>query len=219
MIRRLTGWQIRWLLQSASLVATILFLGGSVALAALLALHDLPESVHAASAVLWLVAVVGGLAAGARLVGAEHDQGGLRGVLLAPVDRRDVFLSRALALVVVIVALSWLAWGVTIVLFPALGGLRDLRVGMVLVVGALGLGPLGALAGWAALTARGGEVLGPALAIPLAAPLILSGVHAVEAVVGGGEGFEPSLIFAVGYALSVGAVSYAVSGRLVEVPS
>lgn len=218
MIGKLTAWHVRWLLAARGVLATALLAGASVALAALLTLHDVTPPSVGAAAVLWLVAAVGGLTAGARLIAAEHDAGGLEGVLLAPVDRRDLFLARATAVALVTLAMLAVAWIATAALFPRLATLRDPRAGLALLAGAVGLGPLGALTGWTALTARSGEALGPALGLPLAAPLIVTGFHATQIALAEGRLDTPSLTFAAGYAVAVAGISYAVSEHVTEAP-
>jgi ABC-type transport system involved in cytochrome c biogenesis permease component len=217
-IGRLTTWHVRWLVAHRGVLATALVTGGSVALAALLALHDADQAALAAGATLWLVPTVGGLASAARLVAAEAHDGGLEVALLAPVDRRDVFLARALAASGLVLLLALLAGVATAAVFPELAGLRDPRGLVPLAVGALGLGPLGTLAGFAALSARAGELLAPAVALPVAAPLLVTGLHATLAVVEGGRLATPSLTFALGYAAAVAGLSYGVSRHVAEAP-
>lgn len=218
MIGRLTRWHLRWMASARGMLATVGLVSASVALAALLALHDLAQEGLAATAVVWIVATVGGVSAGARVVEAEHAQGGLSGVLVAPVDWRDVFLSRAASLALVVAGIALGAWGACLVLFPGVSGLRDVWVVAPLAGGVVGLAPLGAFTGWVALSAGRGELLGAALGVPLAAPLLVSGIHAMHEIVEGAA-WTPSLTFLVGYALSVAALCYVVSGPVVEVPA
>ncbi len=217
MIWRLVAWHARWLLASRDVLATVLLAGATVALASLLALHDASQAPLAAATVLWLVASVGGLLASARLIGAEHGTGGLRGVLLTPVDRRDVFLSRAIAAGLVVAGMTLVTWLLVAALFPALPGTADPRLVVLLVAAALGLGALGALTGWAALSTRAGELIAPVVAIPAASPLIVAGVHATEATLGATRAATPSLTFAAGYAAAVAALAYLVSPHVTEV--
>ncbi len=219
MIAWLTAWHARWIASARGVLGTVVLVAASLALATLVALHDLASEPVAASAVVWIVATLAGLTAGARLIRAEHEEGGLGGVLAAPVDWRDVFLSRAIVLAGLVVVMAGFAWAATAALFPGLGGLRDPRVAFALVGGAVGLGPLGAFTGWVALASESGEALGAALGVPLAAPLIVTGVHATERVVAEGAAWTPSLTFVVGYALSVGALCYVLSGAVAEVPA
>lgn len=218
MIGKLTAWHVRWLIAARGVLATALLAGASVALAALLTLHDVTPPSVAAAAVLWLVAAVGGLVAAARLLAAEHDDGGLQGVLLAPVDRRDVFLARSVAVAGITLAMLLVTWLLVVALFPRLATLRHPRLALPLLVGVAGLGPLGALTGWTALSARSGEALGPALGLPLAAPLVVSGLHATETALAAARLDTPSLTFAAGYAVAVAGISYVVSEHVAEAP-
>lgn len=217
MIGTLVGYHLRWLTGAREVLATALLAVGAVALAGLLALHDAREAALAAAAVVWLVASVGGLLAGARVVAAEHAGGGLRGVLLAPIDRRDLFLARALVVAGLVTLAHVLALGLVAVLFPELPGRLDPQLLATAGVAGLGLGPVGTLAGWASLSTDVGELLATGLALPLAAPLVVGGLHATETLLAAGTGWEASLTFATGYALSVGALCYAVSEPVAEV--
>lgn len=217
MIGPLTRSHLRWVWAAREALATALLAVGVVALAGLLALHDAPDSAQAGAAIVWLVASVGGLLAGARLIAAEHESGGLRGVLLAPVDRRDVFLARSVSLAVLVGLASAATLLLVALLFPRLPGSLDPRLAWAVLVAALGLGPLGALAGLASLSTRVGEVLTLGIALPVSAPLIVGGLHGTEALLAARPGWEASLTFATGYALSVAALAYVVSEPVTEV--
>lgn len=216
MIGPLIREHVRWLASARAALATALLAAGVVALAGLLALHDAPDSARSAAAVVWLVATVGGLLAGGRVVAAEREGGGLRGVLLAPVDRRDVFLARGVT-VGLLVALATVGALALVAVTFSLPGLLEPRLLGVVAVAALGLGPLGALAGLASLSTSVGELLATGLALPIAAPLLVAGLHATEALLAGQPGWEASLTFAAGYALSVAALCYLVSEPVTEV--
>jgi ABC-type transport system involved in cytochrome c biogenesis permease component len=216
-ISRLVRVQLAWLARARHVLATALVAGIAVATASLLALHDVAASVTVANATLWLVVAIAGLLATARLIGAEHADAGLRGILLAPADRRDVFLAHAIAasLLALIPTLSTLL--VLVALFPATG-LVDPRVAGILLVGVLGTAPAGTLAGFASLSTRAGETVTIALAVPAAAPLLVSGLHATQAILTGAGAWKPSIIFATGYAIAVGAITYLVAKPVTEVP-
>lgn len=216
MIGTLARDHARWLLSARTVLATALLAAGVVALAGLLALHDAPDSARSAAAIVWLVATIGGLLAGSRTVAAEREGGGLRGVLLAPVDRRDVFLARGTT-VGLLVGLTTAAALVLVAVVFSLPSPWDPRLLGVVAVAALGLGPLGALAGLASLSTSVGELLATGLALPISAPLLVAGLHATEALLAGQPGWEASLTFAAGYALSVAALCYLVSEPVTEV--
>lgn len=216
MIAAMVRDHVRWLLQARDVLATALLSAGVVALAGLLALHDAPDSARSAAAVTWLVAAVGGLLAGGRVLAAERAGGGLRGVLLAPVDRRSVFLARGITVGLLAMVATAGALGLVGVVF-ALPGAWDPRLLAVVGLAGLGLGPLGALAGLASLSTRVGELLAVGIALPIAAPLLVGGLHATEALLAARGGWEASLTFATGYALSVAALCYVVSEPVTEV--
>lgn len=218
MIGTLVRYHLKWLTGARDVLAAALMTAGVVALAGLVTLHDVTPRALAASGVLWLVLGVGGLLAAARVIAAEHGSGGLRGLMLAPVDRRDLFLSRAIAVGLVVLTAGALTWVLLVAMFPGLPGLADPRLSLALLTGAVSLGALGTLAGWAALSTRAGEVVGPVLALPLAAPSLVSGLHATERLLAAVGGWEASLTFATGYAVAVGALTYIVADHVTEVP-
>lgn len=217
MIGALVAHHLRVLLAARDVLAALLLYGFVVALVALLALHDLPERATVAAAILWLVLALGGLTAAARTLGADAGGGGLRGLFLLPVDRRDLLLARALSSALVAALLGLLTWLVLALLFPDLARLGGPTLLPGLAVGALGTGFVGALTGLAALPGRAGEVMGPVLGAPLLAPLVLAGVHATADALETGAPWDPSLTFAAGYALAVGAIAYLVAEPLSEV--
>jgi ABC-type transport system involved in cytochrome c biogenesis permease component len=216
-IGSLLAHHLRWLASARDVVATALLAVAVVGLVGLLAIHDAPDSARAAAAIVWLVAAIGGLLAGARVIAAERQGGGLRGVLLAPVDRRDVFLARGLALGLIVGLATAAALAATVVFFPTLPGHGDPRLVAIPVIAAIGLGPLGALTGLASLSTSVGELLATGLALPVSAPLIVAGLHATEDLLARSPGWEASLTFATGYAVTVAALAYLVSEPATEV--
>lgn len=216
-MRTVLAYHLRWLIASRSLLATVLLAGLAVALAGLIALHDLSEQALAASAILWLIATVAGLLASSRVLEAEAGEGGLQGLLLAPLQRRDLFLARSVATVLLVLLLTLLSWGLLIPFFPTLSALRGPALLPVIVVGSTGLGLLGTLSAWASLSARSGGLLGPALALPLAAPLLIACLHATEQALTIARPWGPSLTFAAGFTVAVGALAYIVASHVVEV--
>lgn len=218
MITTLARDHLAWLARSRTLTVTALLTGAVVALVALITLHDLPQRILATSATLWLVATLAGLTTAARLLAAEEGTGGLRALMLAPVDRRDLFLARAVTSALVVLVLGALTWLLLLLVFPDLTTLATPAMAPALAAGALGLGAIGALTGWAALSSRGGELVGLLLAVPIAAPLVIACLHATEHALATGSALDPSLTFAAGYAAAVGAATYLVSGHVTEVP-
>ncbi len=217
MIGAVVRYHLSWLVRARGVLATVLLTSLAVALAGLIALHDLDQRGLAASAILWLVIALGGLVGASRVLAAEEGAGGLQGLRLAPVETRDLFLARTLAGLPLVLGLALATWLLVIPFFPELAHLRGPGPLPALLLGAVGLGILGSLAGWASLSSRAGELLGPAIGLPMAAPLLVACLHATETALAHGLAWGPSLTFALGYDLVVAALTYLIAPAIVEV--
>lgn len=217
MIGVLVRAHLAWLVSDRDVLTAVLMAALAVALAGALALHDASQRALAASALTWLVISLSALVATGRALAAEHGQGGLQGLLLAPIPRRDLFLARTLAGLPLLLGLTLATWGLTVALFPDLVHLASLAPWPGLLMGTLGLSVLGALSSWAALSTRTGELIGLGLALPLAAPLLVAVLHATQQAATTGQAWGPSLTFALGYDLAVGALAYLVADHVTEV--
>lgn len=140
------------------------------------------ESVAAvAPGVLWVTVTFAGVIGLGRAFTRERDQRTLDGLLLAPMDRSALYLSK---LVVNLVSMCV----VEAIALPAFVALFNLRVDLPLLLGALILGTLG-LAGvgtlFAAIAAhtRAREVLLPLLLFPVQVPVILATVKSTGAAI------------------------------------
>jgi heme exporter protein B len=141
-----------------------------------------------ASGLLWLSILLASLLGLARLFAAERDEGLLDALLLAPVERGALWLSKAIALCVllvvleiVLVPLHWLffyadAREATPRLLPYLSALLLADVGIAVV---------GSLIAALASAARQREVLLPLLFLPVATPLLLLGADVTIAAAQG----------------------------------
>jgi heme exporter protein B len=134
-----------------------------------------------AAGVLWVTLLLAGVLGVNRLFVAEREQGGLEAMLLTPIDRTAIFLAKAAALFVYLVALEVVAlpaFGILLLgptLLPALPELCAL-----LAVADLGVAVVGALVGALAAETRAREVIGPLLLLPLVVPLAIAGAQGTE---------------------------------------
>ena len=134
-----------------------------------------------APGVLWVTVTFAGVVGLGRAFTRERDRRTLDGVLLAPVDRSALYLSKVVTNVLAMLIVEAIA-------LPAFIGLFNLRVDLPLLIGALLLGTLG-LAGvgtlFAAIAAhtRAREVLLPLLLFPVQVPVILATVKATGAAI------------------------------------
>jgi heme exporter protein B len=134
-----------------------------------------------ASGVLWVTLLLAAVIGVSRLFAAEHEQGGIDGLLLAPVDRTSLFVAKATAMflfltVVELVAVP--AFGL-LLLGPGLGGAFP-ELLAVLVLGNIGVAAVGALVAALAAETRARELIVPLLLLPLLVPVLIACAQATE---------------------------------------
>jgi len=134
-----------------------------------------------ASGVLWVTVLLAAVIGVSRLFAAEREQGGIEGLLLAPVDRTALFVAKAAVLflylcVVELVAVPAFA---LLLLGPGLGGAFP-ELLAILLLGNLGIAAVGALVSALAAETRARELIVPLLLLPLLVPLLISCAQATE---------------------------------------
>ena len=134
-----------------------------------------------ASGVLWVTLLLASIIGVSRLFVAEREQGGILGLLLAPVDRTSLWIAKAAGLFLMLVAVELVAvpaFGL-LLLGPSLGGaLPELLV--VLALGNVGIAAVGALVAALAAETRAHELIVPLLLLPLLVPVLISCAQATE---------------------------------------
>ena len=127
-----------------------------------------------ASGVLWVTLLLAAVIGVTRLFAAERDEGGIDGLLLAPVDRTALFLAKATALFLFLVALEVVALPAydLLLLGPGLGGALPELVPIVLLAD-LGLAAIGALVAALASETSARELITPLLLLPLLVPVLI----------------------------------------------
>jgi len=134
-----------------------------------------------ASGVLWVTLLLAAVIGVTRLFAAEREQGGIDGLLLAPVDRTALFLAKAAALFLFLAALELVAvpaFGL-LLLGPGLGGAVPELIAILLLAD-LGLAAVGALTAALAAETRARELIVPLLLLPMAVPLLIAAARASE---------------------------------------
>ena len=134
-----------------------------------------------ASGVLWVTVLLAAVIGVSRLFAAEREQGGLEGLLLAPVDRTALFVAKAAVLFLYLCVLELVAVPAfaLLLLGPDLGGaLPELLV--ILLLGNLGIAAVGALVSALAAETRARELIVPLLLLPLLVPLLIACAQATE---------------------------------------
>lgn len=174
-----------------------------------------------AAGVLWITLLLAALLGISRLFVADHEEGGLDGFLLAPVDRTALLVAKAIALlaflavleVVAVPAFSLLLLGPT----PSIGAYGRLIV--VLVLADLGVAVIGTLVGALAVQTRARDLLVPLLALPLLIPVVIGAAKATTPLLlqAGAAPLPGRWLAILGlYDLVFGLLAYAVFDFLVE---
>ena len=134
-----------------------------------------------ASGVFWVTMLLAAVIGVTRLFAAEREQGGIDGLLLAPVDRTSLFVAKATALFLFLTAVELVAVPAfaLLLLGPGIGGAFP-ELLAILALGNLGLAAVGALVAALAAETRARELIVPLLLLPLLVPLLIACAQATE---------------------------------------
>jgi heme exporter protein B len=134
-----------------------------------------------ASGVLWVTLLLAAVIGVSRIFAVEREQGGIDALLLAPVDRTSLFLAKAAALFVFLVAVEVVAVPAfaLLLLGPGLAGTMP-ELLAILALGDLGIAAVGALVAALAAETRARELIVPLLLLPLLVPVLIACAQATE---------------------------------------
>jgi heme exporter protein B len=134
-----------------------------------------------ASGALWVTLLLAAVIGVTRLFAAEREQGGIDALLLAPVDRTALFVAKATALFLFLLAVELVAVPAfaLLLLGPDLGGALP-ELPAILLLGNLGIAAVGALVAALAAETRTRELIVPLMLLPLLVPLLISCAQATE---------------------------------------
>ena len=141
-----------------------------------------------ASGVLWVTLLLAAVIGVTRLFAAEREQGGIDALLLAPVDRTALFLAKATALFLYLLALELVAvptFGLLLLGPDLLSAFPELLV--ILLLADIGLAAVGALVSALAAETRARELIVPLLLLPLLVPLLIGAASATEPLLRGAQ--------------------------------
>jgi heme exporter protein B len=146
---------------------------------------DTRRLTEAAPGLLWLAIVFGGLLTVARLHQIETDDGALDELARYPVERRAIYLGKAIAGLMAMLLLG----GVLLPVVAILYGIDLMAAGpallVTLVLGAIGFAAVGTFYAGVTVRMRAREVMLPLLMLPVIAPLLLAAVKATTAALAG----------------------------------
>jgi heme exporter protein B len=134
-----------------------------------------------ASGVLWVTLLLAAVVGVARLFAAEREQGGIDGLLLAPIDRTSLFLAKGAALFLFLCAVEVVALPAFALLLLGPDLLEPLpRLLPVLLLANVGLSAVGALVAALASETRAPDLIVPLLLLPLLVPVLIAAAQATE---------------------------------------
>ena len=137
---------------------------------------------EAAPGILWMTFIFAGLLGMNRTFVHEVDKGCLQGLMLTPVGRHVIYLSKLLVNFIFISAVELVALPLFAIFFnlDIIGVLAELV--LVIVLSTLGFAVVGTLFSAIAVNTRTREVMLPILHFPVAIPIIIAAVQATSAI-------------------------------------
>ncbi|MDO4502699.1 MAG: heme exporter protein CcmB [Coriobacteriia bacterium] len=163
---------------------------------------------------LWSMIVFTSLMGLNRSFAAEQENGCIEGLLLAPLDRGVIFLSKATSNLVFLLVVEVIAVPLFWVFFGSYASPAESAPLMVapLLLGSVGIAGVGTLLSTITSRTRGKDVMLALLFVPVLFPLLYACVAATTAAVAGGdllaESFVTSLALAAGYDVIMTLVSW-----------
>jgi heme exporter protein B len=150
-------------------------------------------AIDLAPGVLWVIFTFSGLLGMHRSFGVEQPDHAIEGLVASPISRESIFLGKAIASLVFVVAVQAIA-------IPAIGLFYNLPLGNIALplagialLAAIGLVAIGTLFSAMAVNTRLAELLLPMLALPFFVPIILPAAQATAKLMSGrpvGEAVE-----------------------------
>src|SRR6266404_7635960 len=138
-----------------------------------------------APGVLWVIFTFSGLLGLHRSFGVEHEEGAIDGLLASPVSREAIFLGKAAANLVFVVAVQAIAIpAVSLFYGLPLGGIALPLAGIALLA-AIGLVAVGTLFSAMASNTRLSELLLPMLSLPFFVPIVIPAAQATAKLLSG----------------------------------
>jgi heme exporter protein B len=144
-----------------------------------------------ATGVIWVTLLHAAVLGVNRLYVAERDEGGFTAIMLAPVDRTSLWLAKASALFLYLVALEVVALPAfdLLLLGPGLDGALPELLPIVLLAD-LGLAAAGALIAALAIETRARDLIVPLLLLPMLVPVVIAAAKATSPLLEGSQSPE-----------------------------
>lgn len=179
------AWKdLRIEVRSKEIFATMVFFGALLAVIYAFALPPDDQTVRAAVAgMLWVALAFTGTIALGRAFDRERENDTMRALLLAPVPRLSVFLGKAMAMAVLILAVAAVCTPLLALWLGAPLFEYPLELVAAIVLGAIGIAVVGSVFSATLLKVRSRDVLLPVILYPLLVPLFVAGTKATASLV------------------------------------
>lgn len=138
-----------------------------------------------AAGALWVALVFAGMIGASRALDAESDNGCMRGLMLSPLDPASIFVAKLAASFVFMAVAEAAAIALAVLFFNLDFSASLARLGLIMLLGALGFAALATLLAAISSRTRTGDLLLPILAVPVFVPALIAGVKASAAVLAG----------------------------------
>jgi heme exporter protein B len=171
-------------MRSRDIIVSVLVFGFLVVVVFNFALNVTPRLVtELAPGILWVAFAFAGTLAMSRAFVREKEQGGLDGLLLAPVSRDAIFLGKALVSFLFMLVVE----AVLLPVFAAMLGFSAFSFMLILtiVLATLGFATVGTLFSAIAVQTRSREIMLPVLFFPIILPVLIAAVEASTRAIGG----------------------------------
>jgi heme exporter protein CcmB len=169
-----------------------------------------------APGLLWLAVLFASVLSFRRAYEAESEDGALEGLALAPIDRAGVFLGKAAAVAVQLMALEVAIVALVAVLFGLSLGAAPAPLVAGFFLGTVGLAAVGSLFGVLESSPRAREAVFPVLVLPLSVPVLLGGVKTTALATSGRPGAGSWLLLLLAFDAVFLAAGTLVFGYLLD---
>jgi heme exporter protein B len=141
-----------------------------------------------AAGVFWVTLLLATVLGVNRLFVVEREEGGIDGMLLAPIDRTSVFLAKAAALFLYLVLLELIAVPAFDILLLGPDPFKPLPALIpLLFLANVGIAAVGALVSALAVETRARDLIVPLLLLPMLVPVVIAGAEGTEPLFTGSQ--------------------------------
>lgn len=143
------------------------------------------SAIDLAPGVLWIIFTFSGLLGMHRSFGVEQPDRAIDGLLASPVARESIFLGKAIASLVFVVAVQTIAIPAVALFYNLPMGRVAVPLALVAFLAAIGLVAVGTLFSAMAVNTRLAELLLPMLALPFFVPIVIPAAQATARLMSG----------------------------------